>query len=80
MGAFLSRAALIFLALLLLAPPPAAAETVDLQLVLAAHVSRSIDDDEFKLQRQGYANAFRDPRVLRAIRSGQFGRIAVCYL
>ena len=70
------------LALLLCAPllpRSAVAETVDLQLVLAADVSRSIDDDEFKLQRQGYANAFRDPRVLRAIRSGQYGRIAVCY-
>ena len=80
MKAFLSRAALILLVLVLPALPRAAAETVDLQLVLAADVSRSIDDDEFKLQRQGYANAFRDPRVLRAIRSGQFGRIAVCYL
>jgi hypothetical protein len=56
------------------------ADTVDLQLVLAADVSRSVDDGEFQLQRQGYADAFRDPRVLRAIRSGQYGRIAVCYL
>lgn len=58
----------------------AQAETVDLQLVLAADVSRSIDEDEFKLQREGYAAAFQDPRVLRAIRSGQFGRIAVCFV
>jgi hypothetical protein len=61
-------------------PAAVAAEIVDLQLVLAADVSRSVDDDEFKLQRQGYANAFQDPRVLRAIRSGQHGRIAVCYV
>ena len=33
----------------------ARAETVDLLLVLAADVSRSIDDDEFNLQRKGYA-------------------------
>lgn len=59
---------------------PAAAETVDLQLVLAADVSRSVDDGEFQLQRQGYATAFQDPRVMRAIRSGQYGRIAVCYV
>jgi Protein of unknown function (DUF1194) len=59
---------------------PAAAEMVDLQLVLAADVSRSVDDGEFQLQRQGYAAAFQDPRVLRAIRSGQIGRIAVCYV
>jgi hypothetical protein len=78
MEPFLSRLALILL-LLLPTPPRAAAQTVDLQLVLAADVSRSVDDEEFKLQRDGYANAFRDPRVLRAIRSGQFGRISVCY-
>lgn len=59
---------------------PVGAETVDLQLVLAADVSRSVDDGEFQLQRKGYAAAFQDPRVLRAIRSGQTGRIAVCYV
>lgn len=58
----------------------ATAAMVDVQLVLAADVSRSIDDGEFQLQRQGYATAFKDPRVLHAIRSGQIGRIAVCYL
>lgn len=63
-----------------LVPRASLAETVDLQLVLAADVSRSVDDDEFRLQRQGYAGAFRDPRVLRAIRSGQHRKIAVCYL
>lgn len=61
-------------------PTGAAAETVDLQLVLAADVSRSVDPREFDLQRQGYATAFQDPRVLRAIRSGRIGRIAVCYV
>lgn len=61
-------------------PRAAQAETVDLLLVLAADVSRSVDEGEFELQRQGYATAFQDPRVLRAIRSGQIGRVAVCYL
>jgi hypothetical protein len=61
-------------------PSAAPAETVDLQLVLAADVSRSVDDGEFQLQRQGYATAFQDPRVLRAIRSGQHRKIAVCYV
>lgn len=60
-------------------PAPAAGEEVDLKLVLAADVSRSVDEREFKLQRQGYAAAFRDPRVMRAIRSGPLGRIAVCF-
>lgn len=73
-------AALLGLVCLFLSPCIGFAQTVDLQLVLAADVSRSVDDDEFQLQRRGYADAFRDPRVLRAIRSGQHGRIAVCYL
>jgi hypothetical protein len=75
------HAALFFILFCATATPGVAtAETVDLQLVLAADVSRSVDDDEFALQRQGYASAFNDPRVLRAIRSGQYGKIAVCYV
>lgn len=58
----------------------ARAETVDLRLVLAADVSRSVDSEEFALQREGYAAAFSDPRVLRAIKGGQLGRIAVCFV
>ena len=50
---------------------------VDLELVLAVDVSGSIDAEEFKLQRQGYASAFRDPRLLQAIYSGPLQRIAV---
>ena len=68
------------LAMLPLAAAPARAEEVDLQLVLAADVSRSVDAEEFALQREGYATAFQDPRVLRAIRSGPLGRIAVCFV
>ena len=63
-----------------LLPSAGRAQTVDLQLVLAADVSRSVDEGEFRLQRDGYAAAFSDPRVIKAIRSGQLGRIAVCYL
>lgn len=73
---------LVLLGLSLLLPgtaAPARAEPVDLQLVLAADVSRSVDSQEFKLQREGYAAAFNDPRVLRAIKSGALGKIAVCY-
>ncbi|MBO0765741.1 MAG: DUF1194 domain-containing protein [Hyphomicrobiaceae bacterium] len=53
---------------------------VDLLLVLAADVSRSVDDKEFKLQREGYAEAMRDPRVLRAMTGGPTGRIAVIFV
>jgi hypothetical protein len=54
-----------------------AAEEVDLLLVLSSDVSRSIDAPKFKLQRDGYAAAIVNPRVLDAIRSGGLGKIAV---
>jgi hypothetical protein len=73
--ALLALAALVFGA-----APEARAEKVDVALVLAADVSRSIDDDEFKLQRQGYAAAITNPRVLSAIAAGQYGAIAVCFI
>ena len=57
-----------------------AAEPVDLLLVLAADVSRSVDQQKFQLQREGYAAAITNPRVLNAIRSGLTGRIAVCFV
>jgi hypothetical protein len=43
------------------------AAEVDLEVILSADVSRSIDDAEFELQRKGYAAALTDPRVLTAI-------------
>ena len=56
------------------------AQNTDLLLVLAADVSRSIDEGEFDLQRKGYAAALSDPRVLAAIRGGTNGTIAVCFV
>jgi Protein of unknown function (DUF1194) len=58
----------------------ARAQSTDLLLVLAADVSRSIDEGEFDLQRKGYAAALSDPRVLAAIRGGATGTIAVCFV
>ena len=58
----------------------ARAQNTDLLLVLAADVSRSIDEGEFELQRKGYAAALSDPRVLAAIRGGSNGTIAVCFV
>lgn len=55
----------------------ASAETVDLRLVLAVDVSGSVNETRFELQKQGYVQAFRHPRVLKAIQSGAHGRIAV---
>jgi len=58
----------------------ARAQNTDLLLVLAADVSRSIDESEFELQRKGYAAALSDPRVLAAIGGGASGKIAVCFV
>jgi hypothetical protein len=57
-----------------------AAEQVDLLLVLAADVSRSVDSGKFQLQREGYAAAVSDRHVLDAIRSGRTGRIGLTYI
>jgi hypothetical protein len=50
---------------------------VDLNLVLAVDASGSVDDERFELQKQGYAKAFLNPRVLNAIRNGNEQAIAV---
>lgn len=61
-------------------PPARAAEPVDLLLVLAADVSRSVDSVKFKLQREGYAAAIANGRVLDAIAAGRNHRIAVLFM
>lgn len=72
--------ALILLLLSMSVPPARAAEKVDLLLVLAADVSRSVDAQKFQLQRDGYAAAIANRQVLDAIRSGRNGRIAVTFV
>ncbi|MBI3453135.1 MAG: DUF1194 domain-containing protein [Rhodospirillales bacterium] len=75
------RLGALLLAGALLRPDGAAvAETVDLELVLAVDVSRSIDDEEFTLQRQGYARAFAHPAVIRAIQANPQRKIAVIFI
>jgi hypothetical protein len=71
---------LIFAAIAAIPAAASAADKVDLLLVLAADVSRSVDNDKFQLQRDGYAAAISDPRVLDAIRSGRTGRIGLTYV
>ncbi|HEX9904095.1 MAG TPA: DUF1194 domain-containing protein [Propylenella sp.] len=71
------RAALAALALLVTSPGARSEEAVDLELVLAIDSSSSVDEQEWALQRQGYAEAFRDRRVQAAIVSGPNARIAV---
>lgn len=53
---------------------------VDVQLVMAVDVSRSVDEDEARLQREGYRAAMIDPRVVAAIGGGTQGAIAVAYV
>lgn len=72
------RLALAALAFLCMCARPAAAQSnVDLELVLAVDVSGSVNQARFELQKQGYADAFRNPRVLQAIRAGARQSIAV---
>ena len=58
---------------------PASAEPVDVELVLAVDVSLSMSPAELAIQRDGYAAALTDPKVLAAIADGLHGRIAVTY-
>jgi len=56
-----------------------AAAEVDLLLVMAVDVSRSIDEEEAQLQRRGYQMAMTNPEVLAAIVGGAHRAIAVAY-
>ncbi|MGE4167167.1 MAG: DUF1194 domain-containing protein [Xanthobacteraceae bacterium] len=76
----LLRLAVVVVSLNAAALPARAGEAVDLLLVLAADVSRSVDGPKYQLQREGYAAAISDPRVLNAIRSGLNSRIAICFV
>jgi hypothetical protein len=59
---------------------PVAAESVDLELVFAADGSGSIDTEELRLQRKGWADALTSPDVLNGIKDGPIGAIAVAYM
>src|SRR5919108_135489 len=74
------RCALVLLAVLNGPPSVRAADTVDLLLVLASDVSRSVDQPKFLLQREGYAAAISDSHVLDAIKSGPHQSIALCFV
>jgi hypothetical protein len=73
-------AALVIALLAAIAPAKAQSQalpTTDLLLVLAVDASGSVNQTRFELQRRGYADAFRSPQVLNAIRGGSTGSIAV---
>jgi hypothetical protein len=60
--------------------PASSGVAVDVELVLAVDVSRSMDPEEQAIQRKGYADAFRHPAIASAIRNGSVGKIAVTYV
>lgn len=68
--------------LVLLSALPAQAEDieVDVELVLAVDVSRSMSPRELEIQRRGYAEALTSDEVLAAIGKGAHGRIALSYI
>jgi hypothetical protein len=60
---------LLVAALISAGPISAERRCSDLALVLAVDSSSSIDEDEFRMQVLGYAAAFTDPKVQRALRA-----------
>lgn len=71
----------LFLSFFLILPAAALAqEEVDLELVLLADATGSIDDDEIFFQREGYAKAITDPAVISAIKNNVIGKTAITYI
>ncbi len=70
----------VFLTWGLLASSPSFSEEVDLELVLLADATGSVDDEEIRFQRSGYADAITDPSVLNVIAENVHGKIAVTYV
>lgn len=54
--------------------------SVSLELVLAADASSSVNEQEYQLQVEGYANAFRDVEVIAAINALGPRGLAVTYV
>lgn len=76
------RWGVLFLVFALMLPraPWAGERSVDLALVLLTDVSRSVDEQEYTLMKEGYAAALTDPRVLAAIAGGPQAAIAILYV
>ncbi len=58
----------------------ARAVPVDVELAFVVDASFSIDEEETKLQRQGYAAAIADRQVLRSISAGFLRSVALAYI
>ncbi|MGI9365012.1 MAG: DUF1194 domain-containing protein [Rhizobiaceae bacterium] len=79
---FLPRLIRTTLLLVLMHPAHAMAQKteVDLQLILAVDVSRSMSPRELEIQRRGYAEALVSNDVINAIQGGLLGRVAIQYI
>ena len=53
---------------------------VDVELVLAVDISYSMDEEEQRLQREGYIEALQSEEFIKALKAGANGRIAVAYM
>lgn len=53
---------------------------VDIELAFVVDASGSIDAEETRLQRQGYADALKNPKVQSSITGGLTGGIAIAYI
>ena len=73
-------AALALAAALAGGAPAQPLEDVDIELVLLADATGSIDDDEIRFQRRGYAEAMAEPEVVAALTGGPLGQVAVAYI
>ncbi len=81
----LARSTVLLISALLLFPGSAPAQAperraVDVELCLAVDGSGSIEDDEFAFQRQAYAQALTDAKVVDIVTSGFNGGIAVALM
>ena len=77
----LMRGLIALLVLIIGLVPPVRAETpVDLELILAIDVSRSMTPRELEIQRKGYAEALVSPDVIEAIGLGRHRQIALMYI
>jgi hypothetical protein len=74
------RVLAVILCLLLSLPAGAQGTAVDIELAFVVDASGSIDTAETRLQRQGYADALKNPQVLSSIAGGLTGGIAVAYI
>lgn len=62
------------------ADPSAAPEHVDVMIVLATDVSGSVDDGEYRMQRDGIVQALRDPEVAQILEQCNTQGAGITYL